>query len=60
VVPGTFMALYSFKMTEHECSERMCDNLKSHLYADNLTVLASHERTSSSVLGNFIHDIHSG
>ena len=46
--------------SRHECSETMCDNFKSHFYANSLTVLASYDRTLSSILGNFIHNIHSG
>jgi len=39
---------------------KQCDNLKSHLYADSLIILASHDKTLSSILGIFIPDIHSG
>ena len=38
----------------------MCDNLKSHLYADSLIILDSYDKTLSSIPGNFIPDIHSG
>ena len=46
--------------SRHKCSETMCDNLKSYLYTDSLIILASYDKTLSSIPGNFIPDSHSG